>query len=193
MARPRNFDRDTALQKAMHLFWTKGYEGTSMSDLTEVMGISRSSLYETFGDKQKLFLEALNHYSEQIDRKKAASFANAVSMKQGMKNFLFGTVDFLLKQDLPGGCFYTNTATALGTLDESIQLAIQSGLSKNETFFYTILERGKQNGEIDSEQDIQALSRFFVGLVRGMTVVARITKDRKVLEDIVQVGLKVLD
>ncbi|HEX3044913.1 MAG TPA: TetR/AcrR family transcriptional regulator [Bacillota bacterium] len=193
MARPKEFDRNTALLKAMQVFWAKGFEGASMSDLTETMGISRSSLYETFGDKEDLFLEALNFYMQDIDRRRMATFTRTGSVKQGMKDFLYGAVKFVLNEEQPGGCFLTNTATALGTLDPHFQEMIRRHLEKQEEEFYLLLEQGVKSGEISPEKNPRELARFFVGLIRGVTVVARIHKDRKLLEDIVNVGLKAMD
>lgn len=193
MARPKEFDRDTALRQAMATFWAKGYEGTSVADLTEAMGISRSSLYETFGDKQDLFREALDFYIAFTSKKRTAVLAGAASVKQGMTDFFAGVVSFTLSADFPGGCFFTNTATALGTLDEEIHIAIKLGTRSMEDDFFRFFARGQETNEIAPDRDIRALARFFVGLVRGISVIARINKDRKVLEDMVNVGLEVLD
>lgn len=193
MARPKEFDREAALRKAMSAFWSNGYEGTSMADLTAAMGISRSSLYETFGDKQDLFLEALNHYLALTDQKRAAVLANAGSVKQGMARFFQGIITFILDTEHPGGCFFTNTATALGTMEEQVHTAVTRGSQKMEDDFYNFLVRGRQRGEIRPDKDLHALAKFFVGLVRGISVIARIQKNRKALEDIVAVGLEVLE
>lgn len=193
MVRPREFNKEDALRKAMHLFWTKGYEGTSMTDLTETMGISRSSLYETFGDKRDLFLAALNYYQDHNDVRKAGLISDTDSVRQNLKRFLESSIHFALNENLPGGCFITNTATAMGTLDEQIRSIIQSRLKKQEEFFYTLLEQGFQSGEIGPEKDIRALARFYVGLLRGMTVIARVNPERKMLEDIVNIGLQAID
>lgn len=193
MARPKEFDRDTALRQAMATFWAKGYEGTSVADLIEAMGISRSSLYETFGDKRDLFREALNFYITFTSGKRAAVLAGATSVRQGLTDFFAGVVNFTLSPDFPGGCFLTNTATALGTLDEEIHAAIKLGMQSLEDDFFRFFAEGQQRGEIAADRDIRALARFFIGLVRGISVVARIHKDRNILEDMVKVGLEVLD
>lgn len=192
MARPKDFDRNAALVAAMKNFWAKGYEGTSIADLTEAMGISRSSMYETFGDKNELFLEALRFYLELTAQKRAAILMNAKSVKQGMADFLQGVIHFTLDEENPGGCFFTNTATALGTLNDDIQTEIKRGLDRMEQDFYIFLENDRLRGNLPETRDCRALARFFVGCVRGMSVVARITKDRKVLEDMSAVALEAL-
>ena len=177
----------------MNIFWTKGYEGTSVDDLIAAMGISKSSLYQSFGNKQDLFLETINLYLELTDRKRKAVLANASSVKQGMSVFFQGVVQFLLDPDHPCGCFYTNTATALGTLDQHIHTVIIQNSAKMEEDFYQFLFQGQSHGEIAAEKDIHSLAKFFVGLVRGISVIARIQKDRATLESIVNTGLKTLE
>jgi TetR/AcrR family transcriptional repressor of nem operon len=103
VSRPKEFDRNIALKKAMHVFWAKGFEGASISDLTEMMGISRSSLYESFGDKEDLFLEALNYYIEDIEERRTLIFGKAISVKQGMRDFFYGVIKFVLNEEQPGG------------------------------------------------------------------------------------------
>jgi TetR/AcrR family transcriptional repressor of nem operon len=193
MARPKEFDRDAALQQAMKTFWTRGYEGTSVVDLTAAMGISRSSLYETFGDKQDLFIEALGRYQNITEGKRAALLAAAGSVKQGMAGLLKGVIDFALDKDLPGGCFYTNTATALGTLDDKVRVLIQAEAARLEDDLAAFFARGQGRGELVPGRDPRALARFFVAVIRGMSVIARISGDRKALEDMAEVALAALD
>jgi TetR/AcrR family transcriptional repressor of nem operon len=193
MARPKAFDQDKALQKAMHIFWDKGYDGTSMSDLTAAMGLSRSSLYETFGDKQDLFHAALEHYIRVMDLKRARLFAKAGSAQQGLRDYFRGAVDFVLSEDHPVGCFYTNTAIAHEQLDKRVQGLIKQGMDKQEEDFYRLLADGKKNHTLGPDKESRSLAKFFVGLIRGIGVVARIHQDRKTLDEIMQVGLKVLD
>ena len=193
IARPKEFDRITALQTAMRVFWARGYEGTSVDDLITAMEISKSSLYQSFGNKQDLFLEAINFYLEFTDRKRNAVFSNATSVKEGMSTFLHGLTRFILAPDHPRGCFYTNTATALGTLDQQIHTVILRGSNKMEDDFYQFFLQGQLRGEFAPGKDLHALAKFFVGLVRGISVFARIQNDPKALEDRVEVGLQTLD
>lgn len=192
MARPREFDRDDALRKAMHTFWEKGYAATSVDDLTAAMGISRSSLYETFGDKQALFTAALASYLEFTGRKRAAVLAAAGSVTQGMTDLLNGAINFILDGGLPGGCFFTNTATALGALAAPVHNMLERHLGEMEDDFCRFFEHGRQRGELGREKDPRALARFFTGVIRGMTVIASIRKSRRELEDIAAVALAVL-
>ena len=193
IARPKEFETDIALQKAMATFWSKGYEGTSVDDLVESMGISRSSLYQSFGTKQDLFLQALNYYMALTDKKRGAVLANAQSALQGMSAFLHGVINFLLDPHHPCGCFFTNTATALGTLDQPIHNAITRGSKKMETDFYHFFHQCQLRGDLSAEKDLQAIAIYFVGVVRGISVLARIDKNQSELESIVKVSLQVLE
>ena len=193
IARPKEFDRDIALQKAMQVFWTKGYEGTSVDDLIAAMDISKSSLYQSFGSKQDLFLETIELYLEFTDRKRCSALAQAASAKEGMAAFFEGVLRFVLEPTNPGGCFYTNTATALGTLDQRIHEVIRRGSAKMESDFYQFLLQGQEKGELAPEKDVQALAQYFVSLTRGVSVMARINADRETLAAIVKTGLSVLD
>jgi len=192
MARTKAFDQDAALQKAMHIFWDKGFDGTSMSDLTETMGLSRSSLYETFGDKQDLFHQALDHYIRNMEIRRARMLSSAASAKQGLRDYLQGAVNFVLNKEHPIGCFYTNTSIAMNP-DKRVQALMKQATEKQEEDFYRCMVKAKQNGEIGPDKDPRVLAKYFVGLIRGISVVARIYKDRKTLEDIMNVGLTVLD
>src|SRR5580704_13875517 len=122
MGRPREFDTDAALEKAMRLFWAKGYEGTSVGDLTETLGISRPSLYAAFGDKQALFRAALERY--------AAGPAGSVAVALGKhtarevaEHLLRGAADLQASTRNPGGCLTVNGGIACGDQAEPVRQA----------------------------------------------------------------------
>lgn len=192
IARPKEFDREIALQKAMAMFWAKGYEGTSVDDLIETMNISRSSLYQSFGNKQDLFLEALQYYMASTNKKRSQVFAAAQSAQEGMAAFLQGVIQFLLDPHHPCGCFFTNTATALGTLDQPVHQAITLGSKKLKADFYYFFCQCQERGDLATAKDPHALASFFVGVVRGISVLARIGQDPAELHAIVKIGLEVL-
>ena len=193
MARQREFDREAALERAMHLFWAKGYAGTSVSDLTEGMGLSRSSLYATFGGKDDLFAETLASYVASIDRRRARLLRGGPSAKQALRDYFSGVLDFTLSERLPGGCYFTNTAAALEGADARVHAIVRRGDARQEQDLLDCLRRGRARGEIPAGKDLLALARYLGGLVRGLTVLARMRKPRRVLDDVVAVGLTALD
>lgn len=193
MARQREFDRGAVLERAMHLFWTKGHDGTSVADLTGGMGLSRSSLYETFGGKDDLFAETVASYVDFVDRRRAHLLSRGTSARQALRDYFGRVIDFTMSDRLPGGCYFTNTATALETADARVREIIRRGDERQERDFIECLRRGEASGEIPAGKDVRALAHFLGGVVRGLTVLARMHKQRKVLEDVVAVGLTVLD
>jgi TetR/AcrR family transcriptional repressor of nem operon len=193
VARPKEFKKEEALEEAMKVFWAKGYDSTSVSDLISAMGISRSSMYETFGDKQNLFIETIHCYSHLVSSRRAEIINGAKSVKQGLNDYFNERISMALNEEYPGGCFITNTATSLETADERVKSAIKVSSEKIENEFYILLESGRNKDEIGRDKDTRALARFLLGLVCGINVMARIHKDRRVLEDIVKYALDVLE
>jgi TetR/AcrR family transcriptional repressor of nem operon len=190
MARTKEFDREEALRRAMKTFWDKGYDATSIPDLMAAMAISRSSLYDTFTDKQALFMEALDCYLHFLGQRHAAIFRDAVSVKEGLRAYLGDVIDLALDTDYPGGCFFINTAIAINTADEQVRAAVTRGIDKVERGLAAFLEQGKLRGEIGEDRDTLALARFVLGLICGLNVVARVRKDRKTLEDMISIALE---
>jgi TetR/AcrR family transcriptional regulator, transcriptional repressor for nem operon len=193
MARPKEFDREEALQKALYTFWDKGYEATTLPNLLESMKISRSSFYDTFGDKQTLFQEAMHLYHQQVGAERMKLLTRATSTKQGLIEYFNHHVEIALIDNYPGGCFVTNTATMLKTIDPKIVNSITQGTDCLEQSFYALLDKGQRNGEIAQSKDIKALSRLFLSLAYGINVVARVNPNRELLEDTVKAALSTLN
>ncbi len=198
MARPREFDKDEALYNAMLMFWKKGYDGTSIPDLLDATGISRSSLYETFTDKQTLFLEAMNRYRQFIgasgiqiilDYLTDAGRENEPAMDV-LRKYFNGRIDMALDRRYPGGCFITNIATSLETADEKVRSAVTGYIAKTEETFRAILTRCRENGEIPETSDPDTLAEYLLGVASGINVLARTGRDRSTLEHIVNTALE---
>src|ERR1700687_1899136 len=111
--RPRAFDPDAPLERAMHVFWAKGYEGASLSDLTKAMRINRPSLYAAFGDKEKLFRKVLDHYAEGPASHSRAALQELTS-RAVVERLLFGTADMLTSGPTPRGCLWVQGALDCG-------------------------------------------------------------------------------
>jgi TetR/AcrR family transcriptional repressor of nem operon len=193
MARPKKFDREEVLQKALYTFWEKGYEATTLPDLLESMGINRSSFYNTFGDKQALFHEVMSLYYQQTAIQRLTILQKAKSAKQGLRDYFKHNIDVAVADYSPGGCLLTNTATNLKTIDEEIAQSITQSVDRLEQGIYRLLEKGQRSGEIPSDKDIKAMARLFIATSYGLNITARINPDREVLEDIAQAVLSTLD
>ncbi|HKG15074.1 MAG TPA: TetR/AcrR family transcriptional regulator [Pyrinomonadaceae bacterium] len=193
MARHKEFDRDEALQRAMQVFWSRGYEATSVGDLVEHMGINRQSLYDTFGDKHSLYLQALDRYREIEGRKVFELLEQPGPVKRALRQLFQGVVECSLGGGERRGCFVGNATSELaGRCKETAEKACGSMAAAEEALYRALL-RGKREGEIKGVRDPRAVARFLYSSLQGLQLMSKATKDRKTLEDVVRVTLSVLD
>lgn len=186
MARVKEFDEDAVLDKAVALFWTKGYNGTSAQDLVDYLGISRSSLYGTYGDKHTLFLKALQRYRE----KNSAAFLKLVKASddagESIKKIFNALVDESFNYEIPKGCFMVNSAVELAPHDIEIAEMVKGDAKDAETALSIAVQKGKDSGQFSNPASAQSLARFLFNNISGMRVAARAGADREVLDDIVK-------
>ena len=128
MARTREFDRTLVLRKAIEVFWSRGFDSTNLPELLEAMGLSKSSLYETFGDKNKLFEEAIDLYVKEIAFSKVEKLLNASSVKVGFQAFFAEQIRCCTDQKFPGGCFLVNTAISLNNVPPALAKKIRKSV-----------------------------------------------------------------
>jgi len=188
--RPREFDRQAALAKATRLFWQKGFEATSISDLTEAMGIGSPSLYAAFGSKEALYAEALREYAESNGSLVWGRFSAAETACEAVSSFLMDSAATLTGcvVDIPLGCMVA--LSAVGSeghleLGEMVRLERRSTFTRLQARF----ERAVANGELSAAVDIQALARFVQTIQFGMSILARDGAQRSELESVAQVAL----
>jgi len=193
MARTKDFDEDEVLKKAMNLFWHKGYNGTSMQDLVDGLGISRSSMYDTFGDKHSLFIRALESYKQMGAAELKGIVDNAPSAKAAIRRMFELTVNELLSDDQHKGCFLVNAGVEMAPHDTEVNKMLCDNDRQLEKYFNEAIRKGQDSGEISNEQSSHALAQFILNSIKGMRVTAKSAADKKVFRDIVEVTMKVLD
>lgn len=193
MARSKEFDRDEALQKAMEVFWSRGYEAASIQNLVEHMGINRQSLYDTFGDKHALFLQALDRYHEMESRKLFDLLEGSGSVKKALRQLFAGVVEASLCEGGRRGCLTGNAMSELSGRCEATAAKTCRNMEAVEGAFYRALLRGKKDGELKGVGEPRAVARFLYSSLQGLALMAKATQDRKTLEDVVKVTLSVLD
>jgi TetR/AcrR family transcriptional regulator, transcriptional repressor for nem operon len=193
MARHKEFDRDEVLHKAMEVFWSRGYEATSIQDLVKYMGINRQSLYDTFGDKHALYLQALDRYREVEGRKVLELLERPGSVKKTLRQFFEGVVERALCDEQRRGCFMGNATSELAGRCKETAARTCSNMAATEGAFYRMLQRGKKEGELERVRDLRAVARFLYSSLQGLALMAKATRDRKTMEDVVKVTLSVLD
>jgi TetR/AcrR family transcriptional repressor of nem operon len=192
MPRTKEFEPEAAVQRAMELFWQKGYEATSMSDLLEGMGIGRGSFYDTFGDKRSLFLAALDRFETTRTAWIPQALEDSESPVETIRYVFERTVDSLVGFEPRRGCLLANTAVELAPHDPEIAERIWSYVRRTEDAFENALERARATGDLPEHTDPKALARFLVNNLHGLRVMARAGADRETLEDIVAVVLETL-
>jgi TetR/AcrR family transcriptional repressor of nem operon len=193
MARPIGFDREQALDRAMGVFWSKGYEATSIEELVTRMGIQRGSLYGTFGDKRSLFLSALERYQRVVTRELFEALEAPGSGLEAIRRFFRLRVERALDRRRPRGCLVTNSAVELSGRDRGAAAKVGGSLVKMEAAFRGALERARAAGELPRTRDVRALARFLTSSAQGLSVMAKAFPERAILEDVVAVVLAALE
>jgi TetR/AcrR family transcriptional repressor of nem operon len=189
MARPREFDADAALRSAMETFWSKGFEATSMSDLTDSMGVSRSSLYAAFGDKEQLFARALDLYMEEISAERVRILRTAQSARAGIGDYFEHHIRVALDRRTPLGCLVVNTALEMDAVAEDTAARLAACAKIGEAAVRELIDRGRHAGEIDPSKDARSLALMIVAVSYGIHVMARMHRDRKTLQAIADTAL----
>ena len=195
MPRPREFDETQALNQAMQVFWTQGYDATSLCDLLEAMELSRSSFYEAFGSKHELFLATIDHYNRTVAAKCGpTAIEKAGSPKAGIANIFHGAVEALT--DPKGerrGCFVANCAIEVAPHDPAAAERVCCGLDHMESTFLKAVEEGQNTGEIPRTREARALARYLTSSLNGLVVMGKAKPDRQALGEVVRVVLSALD
>lgn len=193
MSRTKDFDEKEVLQKAVCVFWNKGYNGTSLTDLTDGLGISRSSLYDTFGDKRQLYLKALDAYQQQYGNQLCALIRESVSAKAAIESLLNLVAADLLSDEQRKGCFMVNAGIELAAHDAEVNNLICQSEQQLEQAFLKVIQQGQESSEISKAKDPQAIARFLGNTVKGMQVSAKSTADPRFFDDIIRTALIVLN
>src|SRR5271154_2064994 len=189
MGRPREFDTDAALEKAMRLFWAKSYEGTSVADLTETLGINRPSLYAAFGDKRSLFRAALERYAVGPAGYVAAAVGKPTAREVAEQLFR-GAADLQAGSRTPGGCLTVNGAIACGDEAEPVRQALNAHRTAGVALLRRRFEQAKGQHDLPKDSDPATLARFVAAVFYGMAVLASGGASRKELEQIIRTAMK---
>ena len=193
MSRHKEFERDEALQKAMEVFWSRGYGGASIQDLVEHMGINRQSLYDTFGDKHALYLQALDRYGAVEARRMFDLLERPGPVKKSLRQLFEGVVEGSLGEGERRGCFMGNAMSELAGRCKETAARTCGNMAAAEESLYRALLRGKKEGELKAVHEPRAVARFLYCNLQGLVLMGKATKDRKTLEDVVKVTLSVLE
>ena len=172
VGRPLSFDRDAALEKAMYLFWRQGYEATSLSELTEAMGISPPSLYAAFGDKKQLFFAAIERYMDTSESSPEA-LRDAATAREAVEQMLRTAAIQHTQRGCPPGCFLVSGAVNLSSASQDVRDAVVRMRGKAEKALRDRIKRGIEDGELPANTDAAALAAFYVSITQGMSMQAQ--------------------
>lgn len=186
--RPREFCVDAALAAALGVFWSKGYEGASMADLTEAMGITKPSLYAAFGNKEALFHKALDLYEkEKLDYTRAA--LEQPSARAVAEHFMRGAVAAQTSTCGPKGCLGVISATACGAEAESIKADVIKRRASSQAALVERFRQAKRDGDLPDHVEPEALTGYLYAILQGMAVLAGSGATREELERVVDTSL----
>ncbi len=188
--RPRAFDREAALEQAMRVFWTKGFEAASINDLREAMGIGSPSLYAAFGSKEELFSEAVRYYVDTFGKQAWSEFYSAKTVRDAVEVYLLASAAALTSSfcDVPRGCMVTLSSVGdeghleLGELVRSLRAKLLTSITNR-------LGEAVANGEVPASTDARALARFVQTVQSGMSILARDGASREELEAVAQIAM----
>jgi TetR/AcrR family transcriptional repressor of nem operon len=187
MARPKEFDLERALHRAISAFSQKGFAATSTDDLMRSMEVGRQSMYDTFGDKRALFLKALEAYVSESVRAINAELQSPGSPLAAIRSAL---VHFSERKDLSGtdGCMGINAICEFGTRDEDVTRITRRAANAQHRTLMATLRRAQMEGELDTRTDIESLADFFESTLAGIRIAAKAGKTRPALRRIAEVA-----
>ena len=188
MPRTKQFDREKVLQKAMELFWKKGFHATSIQDLVTHLGINRGSMYDTFGGKDQLFRESLQYY-RQLNSMKLRSIEKMLesqSAQSFLDNFFAIELQNLKKDKDSKGCFVVNTTTELANQSPDILQLLKGNMKGAVKMFSRIVEIAQEKGEVSSDRSAEAIGRHLFTFFNGLKVVAKIETNQKKLAELIK-------
>lgn len=186
--RPREFCVDGALAAALRVFWSKGYEGASMADLTEAMGITKPSIYAAFGNKEQLFIKALDLYEREKQDYVGKALAEP-TVRKVAEHLLRGALDAQTGQCEPKGCLGVISSVACGAEAEGIRDAVLERGAKVRQSLTERFERGKLDGDVPDHVDIDGLTSLLFAIMQGMAMQAGAGVSRAELERLIDTSL----
>ena len=186
--RPREFDVDEALAAALNVFWSKGYEGASLTDLTEAMGITRPSLYAAFGNKESLFRKALDLY-EQEKLAYMRGALEAPTAKGVAERLLRGSLANQCSDCEPKGCLGVISSIACGAEAEAIREEVIKRRQSSHKALVDRFEQAKRDGDLSADADIDGLTGYLFAVMQGMAVQAGAGAKREDLERVLETSL----
>lgn len=190
--RPLEFDPRLALQRAMELFWCRGYEATSLQHLLTAMDISKSSFYQAFGSKHELFERCLKAFRERQVSRMTTALEESPSGKAFLRTMLMAAAQEAATTEHPKGCLIMNTATEFSGRDAVVADLVGEGARQFAGVFQAAIQRAQSEGQIDAKKDAEVLARYVVSTMSGLKTMAKAGMPATAIKDITEVALSAL-
>jgi AcrR family transcriptional regulator len=190
--RNRSFDKDNALEQAMLVFWTNGYPGASLSDLTNAMGINKSSLYSTFSNKEELFIQAVDLYSNKHGLVHTDElFKTEKKLPERVRNYLLSIAQMMTRFDLPTGCLICNSTSEIAgdCLPDSAKKSISAMNKQTVISLTTFFEKEQHEGNLDEKCSAKTLANYLTTLQFGLAISARNGSDVEELIEVIDFAI----
>jgi TetR/AcrR family transcriptional repressor of nem operon len=191
--RPRTFDEAAVLSQAAALFWQNGYAGTGLSELEQVTGLGRQSLYGAFGDKRALFEKVVEHYEQTVLRPGMLALLEAPGSPRKNVERLIGSWEHIASAPGFNGCLVGNCVAEMSARDPEIADVLAPKLKLMEGWLIAALKRAQREGEVSKHLDVEAVARAILAMMQGISVVARAHRDRAFVRGVAESAVRLLD
>lgn len=192
MPRVKQFSEEEVLEKAVHLFWKKGFHATSMQDIVDALGINRASIYDTFGSKRELFNLTINKYKHQnLERVSTFLFRHS-NVREGLHLLFELSIAEVLDEEKPNGCFIVNTTGELGEDVDMNERLLENKVAFEKVYF-DYLKYGVDHNQVSPYKNLKEMASYLYTLQAGIKVMSKVHQDKEELLKIVATGLTILD
>ncbi len=193
MARTKEFDTDDVVLKAIEVFWSKGFEATSIADLVAAMGINRGSIYDTFGDKAGLFDTAIQRYQIAAPSQRLTDNAKTGDPLEEIEIFFNALLSSSDRPEGLRGCLMTNSITELAARNAKLASQFKVEVKSIEDAFFILIRRGQETGEIAPWREARSLARSLLASAQGLMVLSKVKPGQETLADIAGTALSLLN
>lgn len=193
MSRAREFDEEVAVQRAMRLFWRKGYDAATLPDLLKSMRISRGSFYNAFGTKREVLAQAIRRYMDSGMDGILVPLGEPDAGRKEIESAFARLVDYTASPKGRQGCLVGNTMTDLAMADPELRPILMTARTRVEDALTQAVKRGQDSGTIGCRDDPRAIGRFLLNTISGLMVACKTQPERAVLEDVARLALRILD
>lgn len=193
MPRTKQFNEEKILNKAMELFWERGFHATSIQDLVNHLGINRASIYDTYGGKSQLFDKAFRHYQDMSYASLKKIMDTEPNVKAGFRTLFRKAIEDVKTGACAKGCFVVNTITELVPGDDILLEKLRQNSANTEQLFSAYIQNGIEAGTIEVIKNPETIALTLFALFSGLRVLAKVEPDLNKLQEMVEVGLSVLD